>query len=210
MATMAWDRLRSSYEAVADIYEERFLDELAGKPRDRELLAALAASSPDPVVDLGCGPGQIGAAVRDQGRYVIGADLSKAMTALAARRLDAAVVADMRHLPFASGSVGGLVAFYSLIHLRRPELGPTMGELARVLRPTGRLLLSAHDGDGELEAAEFMGQPVPFVATLFTLDELVGATAEAGLDVVLAERRTPYPSESGTFRLYLEAARTAR
>lgn len=209
MAAMAWDRVRSSYDAVAEVYEERFVDELAGKPRDRELLAGFAASVADPVVDLGCGPGQIGAAVRHRGRFVIGVDLSAAMARLAARRFDAVLVADMRQLPLASGTVSGLVGFYSLIHLRRSELPTVMREIARILRPGGRVLLSAHEGEGELKAPEFLGEPVPFVATLFTLDELVDGCRASGLAIVLAERRPTYPSESGTFRLYVEAARTA-
>src|SRR5947207_4844730 len=56
-----WHRVRSSYDTVARAYEERFLEELSHKPRDRELLERFAAAVGDPVVDVGCGPGQIGA-----------------------------------------------------------------------------------------------------------------------------------------------------
>jgi SAM-dependent methyltransferase len=205
--TGGWDRLASSYDQVAGAYEHRFLHELDAKPRDRELLEAFAAAVDDPVVDLGCGPGQIGAFVRARGRAVVGVDLSRAMARLAARRLDGAAAADMRTLPLAPGRVGGVVAFYSLIHLRRPELRPAVAAVAAALRPGGRLLCSAHEGDGEYRADEFLGRRVPFAATFFALDELVGAAADAGLAVVRAERREPYPTESRTFRLYLEAVR---
>ena len=53
-----------SYDAVAVDYEARFRDELAGKPRDRELLEELAAAVGDPVLEIGCGPGQVGVYVR--------------------------------------------------------------------------------------------------------------------------------------------------
>jgi SAM-dependent methyltransferase len=204
---VTWDFLRSSYDTVADKYESRFLGELDGKPRDRELLDAFSRSVRDPVVDIGCGPGQVGAFVRARGRRVTGLDLSPQMAKLANRRLDGVLVADMRSLPLASDRIGGLLAFYSLIHLRRPELEPALREFRRVLRPGGHVLFSAHEGDGEVERDEFLEEPVPVGATFFGLDELVGATRGAGLEVTVAERRAPYPSESGTVRLYVEAKR---
>ena len=74
-----------------------------------------------------------------------------------------------------------------------------------MLRPGGRGLLSAHEGTGVVELDEFLQEPVPFAATLFGLDELVGATHAAGLEVTVAERRQPYATEGKTVRLYVEA-----
>jgi SAM-dependent methyltransferase len=202
---VTWDFLRSSYDAVADAYAATFDDELDRKPRDRELLLAFAASAADPVVDLGCGPGHIGRFVHDAGRRVVGIDLSAEMAALASERLDGSMVADMRVLPVASVSLGGIVAFYSLIHIPRPELGSLFRELHRVLRPGGRFLFTAHAGDGVLEVDELLGSPVRFAATLFGLDELVEATTAAGFEVTTAERRPPYPDEHPTDRIAIEA-----
>ena len=202
---MAWDQLRSSYDRAAGAYEARFADELEGKRRDRELLDLFAASVTDPVVEVGCGPGHIGAYVRERGRLVIGLDLSLGMTRRASRRLDSVMVADMRSLPLMSRTVSGLLAFYSVIHVRRTELDTVLLEFARVLQPGGRLLFSAHEGRGEIERDDFLGEPVPVVATLFELDELVGATRAAGLEIARAERRRPYETESDTTRLYVEA-----
>jgi SAM-dependent methyltransferase len=207
---VAWDALRSTYDTVATKYEARFVDELRDKPRDRELLESLSASVTDPVVEIGCGPGQIGAFVRHRGRAVVGIDLSPHMATLAKGRLDGALVADMRSLPLATESVGGIVAFYSVIHLRRTQVGSTFGEFHRVLRGGGRILLSAHEGDGEVELDEFIGERVPFAATLFQLDELVRACEEAGLDVTLAERRPPHANEGKTIRLFVEAEKPRR
>jgi SAM-dependent methyltransferase len=205
---MAWEHLRSSYDTVARKYETRFLEELQGKARDRELLTAFAESAVDPVVEVGCGPGQIGVFVRQRGRRVFGLDLSAEMARLANGRLDGALTGDMRSLPLASERLGGLVAFYSLIHVRRQELHTVLREFHRVLEPGGRVLFSAHAGQGEIARDEFLEEPVPFVATFFELDELVDASQAAGLTITRAERRAPYPSErSETVRLYVEAAR---
>lgn len=208
MGPMAWDQLRASYDVVAYKYEARFLDELKDKPRDRELLDSFAASVGDPVIEVGCGPGQIGEYIGRRGRLVVGLDLSSEMANLASKRLDGALVGDMRSLPFASETLGGLVAFYSIIHVRRPHLREVLGEFNRVVRPGGRILIAVHEGDGEAERDRFLEEPVPFVATLFKLDELVDAARAVGLDVLNAERRAPYPSES-TVRLFVEVAATA-
>ena len=100
------------YDDVADEYAEQFVDELAGKPFDRALLDWVAARCAGGVLaDLGCGPGQVG-------RYVgatVGLDLSLPM--LRHARFPLRVQGDLRALPFASGSLAGIVAFYCYIHL---------------------------------------------------------------------------------------------
>lgn len=202
-----WDRLRSSYDAAAAAYEQEFLDELDAKPFDRDLLTSFAATTADPVVDIGSGPGQVGAYLKQRGRRVIGADLSPAMATLAGHRLDAAFAADMRALPIADQRCGGVVAFYAVIHLPRPELPQALREFRRILRPGGAALFSAHEGEGEITNDDFLGSGHPFVATLFQLDELTRATEQAGLEAVRAVRRDPYEQEHPTGRLYVEARR---
>lgn len=204
-----FDRLRHSYDVVASTYEATFVDELDAKPADRNRLAGFAASLPaGPVVDLGCGPGQVGAFVSDAvGRPVRGIDLSPAMAGLAARRLGGAAAGDLRALPLRTGSVAGVVAFYALIHLPREQMASGFAEVARVLRPGGRALVTFHEGAGLVETDDFLGAGVPFVGTLVTLDEAVGWAEAAGLDVAAATRREPVAAEHPTVRLAIEAVR---
>ena len=205
---MATDSVARAYDVVAGDYEERFLDELASKPRDRQLLDdAVRGDESGVILDVGCGPGQIGLYLQQKGNNVIGVDVSQAMAARAAGRLMGAVVADMRSLPFRGAAVGALVAFYSLIHLPRSSLGAAFGEFARVLEHNGRLLASAHEGEGDVEISEFLGHTVELGASFLQLDELVTAAEAAGFDVISAERRPPYEHEGPTVRLYVDATK---
>lgn len=192
-----------AYDTVAETYEERFVDELRHRPRDRDLLDALARRGSGPVIDLGCGPGQVGAHIRDHGRTVFGVDLSSRMAARASTRLDGAVVAEIVALPVASSSVGDAVAFYSLIHLRRAEVAEALSELARVLVPGGQVAIAVHEGEGEVHASELLGHDVNVDATFFSVEELRAAATRVGFRVQLAERRPPYGNEGVTVRIHL-------
>ena len=201
------DRTAAAYEIVAATYEAKFVGELDDKPRDRELLDNIASRGAGAVLDVGCGPGQIGAYLAHHGRTVFGVDLSETMTRLASSRLSGAVVADMRALPFRTGSVSDIVAFYSVIHLPMAELGAAFREFTRVLQPGGQALVSAHEGKGAIEITEFLNHKVDLAATFFSLDDLVSTAVDAGLEIVIADSRPPYDKEGPTVRLYVEAVK---
>jgi SAM-dependent methyltransferase len=204
------DDFRSSYDAVAEVYARTFFDELSRKPFDRELLDAFAALVPQATaLDVGCGPGHVGRYLSERGMDVVGVDLSPAMIEIA-RRLNPAMrfeIADMRSLPMADGTMGAVAAFYSLIHVPRTEVPAVLEEFRRVLVPSGRLLLAVHGGTGTVTNSDFMGEKVPFEATLFEKDELVDMLTAAELEVTMATIRQPYEFEFQTLRLYVGATR---
>ena len=208
--SMRPDELRSSYDTVAETYAQKFFDELARKPFDRALLDEFAAALPAPTaLDVGCGPGHLAGYLRERGLDVTGLDLSPVMIELA-RRLNPEIrfeVADMRRLTETDGTVGGIAAFYSVIHIPREEVPAVLREFRRVLVPAGRLLLSVHGGSGTVATHEFLGKQVPFEATLFDRDELADLITSAGFEVTNATVRAPYEFESQTPRLYVAATR---
>ena len=197
------------YDRIAGRYATVFSDELERKPDDRRLLDAVAAGcrGTRTVLDVGCGPGHVARYFHDAGLDVVGVDLTPAMAAEARRRHPAVsfVAADLRRLPFADGGAAGVVAFYSLIHLRRPELRGAVDGLGRVLGPGGLLLVAVHGGDGQVHAEEFVGEPVSVDATLFSAAELTAAIEAAGCRVEEVVERPPYDFEHPTTRLYVRA-----
>jgi len=206
------DEVRSSYDMVAETYAKKFFDELSRKPFDRRLLDEFAAALPARgVLDVGCGPGHVAGYLSERGLDATGVDLSPAMVEIA-RRLNPKIPfheADMRELPVADSSVGGIAAFYSVIHIPRQDVPAVLLEFRRVLVLSGRLLVAVHGGSGTITTQNFMGKHSPFEATLFDKDELVDLITTAGFEVTNATVRAPYDFESQTPRLYVAATREA-
>ncbi|HSC90896.1 MAG TPA: class I SAM-dependent methyltransferase [Gaiellaceae bacterium] len=101
--------------------------------------AAVREAAPARVLDAGCGTGEFAERIRRQlGAEVVACDTSARMVTLAAERGLEAVVADVASLPFADGSFDCAVANWVLYHVAEPRLAAL--ELARVLRPGGRLV----------------------------------------------------------------------
>lgn len=204
--------LQGSYERVADEYVERYFDELAKKPIDRELLDRFAksVSSSGPICDMGCGPGQIGRYLHDRGVEVFGVDLSPAMIRIA-RRLNPDMefkTGNMLALDIVDGSLGGIAAFYSIIHIPREDVTRVLGEMKRVLKPAGRLLISFHVGQDTMHIDELWGETVSFDVTFFTAGEMEGYLESVGFEIEEKVERPPYKDvEYQSQRAYIFAKR---
>jgi pimeloyl-ACP methyl ester carboxylesterase/SAM-dependent methyltransferase len=195
--------VRAAYDAMAADYADRFGADLDQLPLDAEILDLLArrAGPRGPLLDVGCGPGQVGGYLAARGAKVAGVDLAPGMLAVARQQPGiGAVAADMRRLPLASGSCAAVVSFYALHHLPRAELPAVLREFRRVLAADGELALAAHEGEGE-----FAGREPILLGTLYSAAELERAVAQAGLRVDTVRRRDPLPHERQSGRVYLTA-----
>lgn len=208
------DRTRAGYDAVAVDYAAHFADELAAKPLDRALLGAFAelVRGHGPVGDVGCGPGHVARYLHGCGLPVVGIDLSPAIVA-AARRLHpelAFQVGSMLALEIGDGAWGGLVAFYSVIHLPPRAVPQAFAEFHRVLRPSGRLLLAYHVGDEIRHLAEWWGHAVDLDFHFFVTDDVARWLEAARFVVEARVEREPYtPAEVATQRGYLLARKSS-
>jgi SAM-dependent methyltransferase len=197
---------KEAYDAVAEEYAHAYYTELAGKPFDRDVLHKLALRllHKGPVLEIGCGPGQIARYLKDQGLEVRGIDLSPAMVSVA-ERLNPDIpfkTANMLALPEEDNSLAGIAAFYSIICLPRSEIPAALREFHRALMPGGLLLLSFHGGDGGIHADEWFGKPVSVDVTLFQPAEIEQELREAAFRVEWVRTRPPYDFEYPTTRCY--------
>ena len=151
----------------------------------RPRIGALNFQAGARVLDIGCGPGDItarlGRAV-GPGGLAVGLDLSRPMLAIAAREAAdnvAHVRADATKLPFADAAFDAVHSAYAIQLV--PDPAGMISEMARVLRPGGRLSLLT-PGDAAPSDAPVNGAVWKFGRIrLFSANELSGLATEAGL-----------------------------
>ncbi|QWL29203.1 class I SAM-dependent methyltransferase [Rathayibacter toxicus] len=117
-------------------------------PLDVALITSWGTSVVGPVLDAGSGPGHWTQLLCEHGCDARGIDMVQKFVGSARERFPRASfeVGDLLAMPFDKASFDGVLAWYSLIHLR-PELrSQAFGEFARVLRPAGTLLVGAFLG----------------------------------------------------------------
>jgi SAM-dependent methyltransferase len=189
---------RAAYDAVATLYAELFSNVLETLPMERAMLTAFAelvrAHNGGPVADIGCGPGHVTAHLHALGLTTFGIDLSSEMVALARRahpdlRFDEG---SMTALDLADGVLGGILAFYSIIHTPPHQLPVVFTEFQRVLAPGGHLLLGFFAGDDPVPQ-EFDHKVT--LAYRWSPDSLAKLLRQAGFVEVARLLREPYQDE---------------
>ncbi|AXK34137.1 class I SAM-dependent methyltransferase [Streptomyces armeniacus] len=193
---------RTSYDTIAADYARHAAGELAAKPLDRGMLAGFAdlvrtggggggggssanGDGPLPVLEVGCGTGRVTAHLAGLGLPASGVDLSPEMIAVARQsepglRFD---VGSMLSLDAPDGSLGGVVAWYSVIHIEEEQLPAVFAEFHRVLAPGGHVLLAFQVGDEPLRLTEAYGRPIALDFHRRRPEQIAALLDDAGLPV---------------------------
>ncbi|MEU4672958.1 methyltransferase domain-containing protein [Amycolatopsis sp. NPDC023774] len=195
---------RDSYDTLASDYGAWLYDELAAKPLDRALLNGFAelvqSANAGPVADLGCGTGRVTDYLRRLGLSVFGVDLSPQMIEVARQmypdsRFD---VGAMTELDVDNGSLSGIVAWYSIIHIPTEHLPEVFAEFNRVLAPGGYVQLAFQAGEGVLHRSQAGGHPVSLDFHQRQPDQVINLLHSAGLIARVQVLREP--DEDGKFK----------
>lgn len=150
----------------------------------------LAPTTGEHVLEIGFGPGRSLGMIGAQGATATGIDVSTAMVAHAAHRNAAMLragaltllVGDGVTIPLDDDSVDAALSVHSLYFWSEPQ--STLEEIARVLRPGGRVLLVFRGREHPLP-----GRLDPAVYRSVTTDEALTWLRDAGFTDV--ERRSP-------------------
>ncbi|MFL5931324.1 MAG: class I SAM-dependent methyltransferase [Gaiellaceae bacterium] len=144
--------VREEYASEAGLEARRSIYAHAVGPDAREVtFRVVAALEPVDLLEVGCGPGELSERIaRSLGTNVVAVDLSERMVELALERGVDARVGDVQALPFGDASFDCVVAAWMLYHVADVDLG--LAEIARVLRPGGRLVAVTNSEDHLAEA----------------------------------------------------------
>jgi malonyl-CoA O-methyltransferase len=137
------------------------------------------------VLDAGCGSGRYLRVLGDRGARVIGMDLSSAMLERARETTRRITRADVRALPFGEMTIDLVVCGLALGDIAELELA--LAEIARVLRPGGRVVYSvvhpAGEAAGWSRTFESDGRQWAIDGHWHSLDRHREACAAAGLTI---------------------------
>lgn len=148
------------------------------------------------VLDIACGDGVMAELMAGHARSITGVDVSPTLIAAARERLKGdshvtLIEADMHALPLEPGRFDHVFLMHALAYTRRPL--DVLREAARVLRPRGRLLLSAlnaHTHKATMQAYDHVNLGIA-PAALRKLLEQAGLTVEL-CRVTSREEKPPY------------------
>jgi SAM-dependent methyltransferase len=161
------------------------------------------------VLDVGCGPGHLTAHLRSLGIHATGLDLVPAFIDHARATFPDGryALGSMHRLPVPDGSVAGILAWYSLIHLPPDDLDGVLTELRRTMAPAGRLVVGFFDGD---DVAAFEHKVV--TAYHWPVDEFAERLSGAGFTEIERLRRPgiPVPGHRPHAALAAMAGRSGR
>lgn len=191
---MSLTRVSSAYAARAAEYSDLFGSIDAAAERDRERILAWARSVDGRIIDVGCGPGQWTNYLAEHGADVEGIDPVPEFVAEARRRYPSRRyrIGRADRLDVEDGGLGGVLAWYSLIHTEPGRIDALLAEFARAVRPGGCLAVGFFEGP---ELAPF-GHAVT-TAYFWPMDLLASHVERAGFEVIDGDART----DPGTRRL---------
>jgi cyclopropane fatty-acyl-phospholipid synthase-like methyltransferase len=187
MAKREAEIIACGYDQVADEYEAL---ESADAPWPRlDRVRAFAGDLPrgSRILDIGCGnavPATQELALRHE---VTGVDISAEQIARARRNVPTAafICGDARDVDLPLGAFDAIIALYLIDNIAREDYPAFFQRLRQLLKPNGRVLLSAEPGHDPWQSYTWLG--VPMLINTVPTDELVQLLQDAGLAVLSTE-----------------------
>jgi len=181
------DTIAQGYDQVADEYAALESAEAPWPRLKRVRVFAAHLPQGSRVLDVGCGNGLPATRELASRHDVTGVDISEQQIARARSNVPRAtfIRGDVREVDLPVEAFDAIVALYLIDNIAREDYPALFRRLTELLRPNGRLLLSAEPGQDPWQPYTWLGVPM-FINTVPT-EELVQLLQEAGLSVTSTE-----------------------
>jgi SAM-dependent methyltransferase len=139
---------RTDFDRIADEYDHSLPAHVAEHYLRKRLAFIRRHTQPGPALDVGCGTGRLAERLADAGYPIVGVDPSPGMLGVFGRRRPDVprATADGTTLPFRDGVFALTYCVAVLHHVADPTaVRLTLGEMARVTRPGGHILVWDHN-----------------------------------------------------------------
>jgi ubiquinone/menaquinone biosynthesis C-methylase UbiE len=145
---MSIARVREAYAARAGEYTSRFGTIETAAELDRQYVLAWARAVDGRIVDVGCGPGQWTNYLHEHGVDIEGVDPVPEFIDDARQRYPGVEyrIGRADRLGVDDASLGGILAWFSLIHVDPDRIDVALSEFARCTRPGGGLAIGYFEG----------------------------------------------------------------
>jgi ubiquinone/menaquinone biosynthesis C-methylase UbiE len=190
--------VRQCYDLAAQEYAKSFLNELDGKPFDRNILDRFSQMLPEGglIYDFGCGSGQTTKYLNDKHKQkVVGLDFSEKSMELARTNFSEIEfrVDDMLASKMNPQSADGILAFYAIVHFTYKQVEQALAEWYRLLKPGGYSLFSFHVGKEIVPIEKFLNVDGANATWRFLeTDRVLKIAEKVGFQVYEAIIRYPY------------------
>lgn len=171
---------RAAYSGRASEYIELLGSMGSVHPSDLQLVSSWASEVDGELIDAGCGPGHWTNFLAEQGRVVRGVEMVPEFIAHASHAYPSVSFAlgSLANLGAATGSLGGILSWFSLIHHEPEAIWIPLAEFSRALKPGGMLLIGFFEGP---MVEKFAHAVTP--AYRWPVDGLSADLSAAGFDV---------------------------
>jgi ubiquinone/menaquinone biosynthesis C-methylase UbiE len=138
----------SHFDRIADVYDESLPAHVVEHYLRKRTAFVLGLGPAGSMLDVGCGTGALARRLASAGYEVTGVDPSEGMLQVMRERSPEirAVQASGTELPFDSDRFDVVLSVAAFHHIAEPgAVRATLGEMARVARPGGRILIWDHN-----------------------------------------------------------------
>lgn len=172
-----------TYNQIADLYTDRYFDISSDLSLVDRFLNQLPAKAK--ILDLGCGPGNFAQYLVSKGFEVIGIDISSKMLNIAKSHLPQISFhqGDFRSIPYADQSFDAIFSAYSLIHIPQTDVVQVIGEMRRVLKGEGTVLVLVQSGNHDHFIQEPLKPELQNFVNFFQLEQLAQDFQEQGFQI---------------------------